>query len=240
MVGVRDEKGTIVAAQSISLEDTDFTVPTFRANVDLEASLDRCPKWATTKGTFFTYLIDHVRDRLGSEPEGLYEGTKRSRWVPFAGYPLRDFMRLAHNAARLVHPKEPTQEGLRRMGWISYSSFAATMAGRVVLFALGDRLEDVIRTSPKAYALALPGASVEATRLRDGHYRYALRGAYSFVDCYHYGVLEGAVRAFGINATLRLRQLERAGDADFDVQWQAQSQRMPVATPAKPPGTRTP
>jgi len=114
MVGAREEKGTTLA-QPISPEDTDFKVPSFRANVDIEASLERCPKWATTKGTFFTYLVDHVRDRLGSEPEGLYEGTKRSRWVPFAGYPLRDFMRIVHNAARLVHPREPTQEGLRRI-----------------------------------------------------------------------------------------------------------------------------
>lgn len=71
-------------------------------------------------------------------------------------------MRLAHNGAKLAYLRLALSDGLRRIGWMSYPSFAATMAGRVVLFALGESLEDVVRAAPKAYGIGLPGAKASA------------------------------------------------------------------------------
>jgi uncharacterized protein (TIGR02265 family) len=200
-------------------EDDDFSRPTWADDVPLERYLQSCPEDAETLGTFFAHVRDLVVDAVGSVPEALYDGVSRRHWLPFRGYSLRDFMRMAHTAAQIVYPELPLSDGLRRIGWRSYPSFAATMAGRVVLFALGDDLEDVVRASPKAYRLGLPGATVEAHQLAPRHWRYAMHDVYSFVDSYHYGVLEGAILAFSCKPDIRLRRLDRVSDAEFEVRW---------------------
>lgn len=201
-------------------DDEGFFTPTFAEEVPVDRYLAACPAAAVTRGTFFLHVRDHVNKELGREPDALFEGVTRRAWLPFHTYPLREFMRLAHNGARLAYPRLPTSDGLRRIGWMSYPSFAATMAGRVVLFAFGDQLEDIMKAAPKAYGIGLPGAVVTSRELGAKHWRFALRDAYSFVDAYHYGVLEGTLLAFSRRPLIRLRLLARPSDADFDVRWE--------------------
>jgi uncharacterized protein (TIGR02265 family) len=200
-------------------EDGEFLEPTWTEDVSLERYLEACPAHAETLGTFFAHVRQHVIDALGALPDEFFEGVSKKSWLPFRSYPLRDFMRVAYAAARLAYPNLSRSDGLRRIGWRSYPSFAATMAGRVVLFALGDELDDVVRASPKAYRLGLPGCSVEVTRVGERHYRYEMRDVHSFVDSYHYGVLEGAILAFKHRPDIRLRRLDRLCDAEFEVRW---------------------
>jgi uncharacterized protein (TIGR02265 family) len=200
-------------------DDEGFFTPAFTEEVPLDRYLAACPANAVTRGTFFLHVRDHVAKELGQLPDTLFEGVSRRSWLPFHTYPLREFMRMAHNGARLAYPRMATSDGLRRIGWMSYPSFAATMAGRVVLFAFGDRLEDVVKAAPKAYGIGLPGATVTSREVGPQHWRFSLRDVYSFVDAYHYGVLEGTVLAFSRVPHIRLRLLGRASDADFDVRW---------------------
>jgi uncharacterized protein (TIGR02265 family) len=201
-------------------DDEGFFTPTFAEELSVDRYLTACPADAVTRGTFFLHVRDHVHKELGREPDALFEGVKRRSWLPFHSYSLREFMRLAHNGAKLAYPRLPTSDGLRRIGWMSYPSFAATMAGRVVLFAFGDRLEDVVKAAPKAYGIGLPGATVTSRALGPKHWRFSLRDVYSFVDAYHYGVLEGTVLAFSQRPLIRLRLLGSPSDADFDVRWE--------------------
>jgi len=201
-------------------DDEGFFTPTFSEEVSLDRSLAGCPADAVTRGTFFLHVRDHVIKELGRAPDALFDGVSRRTWLPFHSYSLREFMRLAHNGARLAYPRLPTSDGLRRTGWMSYPSFAATMAGRVVLFAFGDKLEDIVKAAPKAYGIGLPGATVVSRELGPKHWRFSLRDVYSFVDAYHYGVLEGTVLAFSHRPLIRLRPLGRPSDADFDVRWE--------------------
>jgi uncharacterized protein (TIGR02265 family) len=200
--------------------DADFVVPDFADDVPLERYLALCPNDALTRGTFFLHVRDQVAKAYGKPPDALFEGVSERRWLPFRTYPLREFMRLAHNGAKLAYPRLALSDGLRRIGWMSYPSFAATMAGRVVLFALGESLEDVVRAAPKAYGIGLPGAKVTSREMGPQHWRFELRDVYSFADSYHYGVLEGTVLAFSRKPEIRMRRLARLSDADFDVRWQ--------------------
>jgi uncharacterized protein (TIGR02265 family) len=201
-------------------DEEGFFTPTFADEVSLDRYLVACPADATTRGTFFLHVRDHVAKELGRVPDALFDGIARRAWLPFHTYSLREFMRLAHNGARLAYARLPTSDGLRRIGWMSYPSFAATMAGRVVLFAFGDQLEDIVKAAPKAYGVGLPGATVTSRELGPRHWRFSLRDVYSFADAYHYGVIEGAVLAFSREPHIRLRLLGRPCDADFDVRWQ--------------------
>jgi uncharacterized protein (TIGR02265 family) len=208
----------VEVALKVGGEPRAFGRPSFTEDVDLDHFLKRCPATATTRGTFFVHVIDHLRAKLGQIPADI-DPTLVRRRLPFGSYPLTDFMRLAYEAAVRLYPLQSSSEALRRVGWMSYPSFASTMAGRVVLFAFGRTIEDVIRASSKAYGVGLSGAKVRATRIGDRHWVYELRDVHSFVDTYHYGVLEGAVIAHGFRAEIGLRRGSRHCDADFDLHW---------------------
>jgi uncharacterized protein (TIGR02265 family) len=193
--------------------------PDFTWNVEVNEYLDACPHGATTRGTFFQHVRDRVRESLGEEPASFYDGLQDRSWSAFQSYPLTDFMKVAHRAALLVYPAQSTSEGLRRIGWLSYKSFMATTAGRIVLFALGHRFEDVLHVGPTAYRITLPSSVVRVERLDERRYRYEMRNVHSFVDSYHYGVLEGAFVSFGLTPSITMRRLGRLCDADFDLSW---------------------
>ena len=167
---------------------------------------------------FFDYVQELVVSEVGEQAR-LYDGLHNRRWLPFHNYPLTDFMRFAHNAACVAYPSVPTGEGLRRIGWRSFPAFAATMAGRVVLFAFGQKLEHVVESTPRSYAITLPGAVVKARRIREQHFEFEMRNVHSFVDTYHVGVIEGAIRELGGQPQITVRNRTRRCDADFDVRW---------------------
>jgi uncharacterized protein (TIGR02265 family) len=164
-------------------------------------------------------LVKHVMAKQHGVVERLYEEVGQRRWIAFKTYPLRDFMRLAVNAARILHDSVPLSEGLRRLGRTAFPSLRATMAGRVVLFALGNRLEDAFRNAPKAYKLVLPQAEVTVD-VGDHRGRIELRGVYNFPTAYHFGVFEGTIAEHGFQPHIRTLPGGRWCDASFDVTWQ--------------------
>lgn len=198
---------------------TAFNRPTFETPVDVAAYLRACPKSATTRGTFFQFVVNFVEKEKRKVPDALFEGVSARRWVSWGSHPLVDFMRLAVNAAGVVHADLPLGEALRRIGWMAYPSFAATMAGRVVIYAFGDDLDALMMAMPRAYSVSISNASVTSTRIASGHWVVAMRDVYNFVDTYQLGVIEGAVRARGFTPQVRIRKGVRPWDADFDVRW---------------------
>ena len=192
--------------------------PKLTHEVDVERYLRACPPDATTQGTFFKFLREAIEKEFGADPR-LLTGLQNTDWVAFRKYPLREFMQLSVNAARIAHGQEAISEGLRRIGWLAFPSFAATMAGRVVLFAFGERLEDIISALPKAYSVAVPGTVVETEELGSRLYRITMRNVYNFVDTYHLGVLEGAVLKLGYQPRITVQVGARLCDAVFEGGW---------------------
>lgn len=193
--------------------------PSLNHAVDVERYLKACPMEESTQGIFLQYIRDEVVKRTGSLPARLFEGLPRDRWRPFLKYPLRELMHLVVNAARILHPKLPLSEGMRRVGWFAYPSFAATMAGRVVLFAFGETLGDVVRSVPKAYAICVPEAQVSLTLQTERHFRLEFRGVHCFVDTYHRGVIEGAIWCHGHEPSVAVTVGARICDADMVADW---------------------
>jgi uncharacterized protein (TIGR02265 family) len=193
--------------------------PSLGHSVDVERYMKACPLEESTQGTFLQYIRDEVVKRTGSAPSRLFEGLPRERWLPFLKYPLRELMRLVVNAARILHPKQPLSEGMRRVGWFAYPSFAATMAGRVVLFAFGEKLDDVVRSVPKVYSICVPEAQVTLTAQTERHFRLEFRGVHCFVDTYHRGVLEGAIWCHGFQPSVQVTVGPRICDAEMIADW---------------------
>ena len=186
--------------------------------IDVGAYLRACPSRASTRGTFYQTLIDHTETKLGHVPSAIFDGVTQRRWVVFKQYPLRDFIQLVANVAGAVHESLPLAEALRRLGWIAYPVFSATMAGRVVLYALGNRLENVLESAPRAYGLVLPESDVRVT-LSQRFCKMEMRAVYNFVDTYQFGVLEGTIREHGFRPRVEVKQLSNLADADFELRW---------------------
>jgi uncharacterized protein (TIGR02265 family) len=193
--------------------------PSLGHAVDVERYLKACPLDEQTQGTFLQYIRDEVVKRHGSVPPKLFDRLPRDRWLPFLKYPLRELMHLVVNAARILHPKQPLAEGMRRIGWFAYPSFAATMAGRVLLFACGETLDDVVRSGPKAYSVCVPEAQVTLTLQAQRHFEAELRGVHCFVDTYHRGVVEGAIWCHGFEPRVVVTTGSRISDADMVADW---------------------
>jgi len=193
--------------------------PSLTHPVDVERYLRACPPDERTQGTFLQYIRDEVVKRVGGTPPRLFDNLPRDRWLPFLRYPLRELMHLVVNAARILHPREAISEGMRRIGWFAYPSFAATMAGRVVLFAFGDTLDHVVRAVPKAYEICVPEAQVTLTAQTERHFRVEFRGVHCFVDTYHRGVLEGAIWCHGFEPSIVVTTGPGIADADMVADW---------------------
>jgi uncharacterized protein (TIGR02265 family) len=196
----------------------DFRGPKLTHDIDVDRHLRACPSESTTQGVFFRYIRDSIEADFGASPR-LLAGLETADWMAFRKYPMRDFIRLSVNAARIAHTGEALSEGLRRLGWLAFQSFSTTMAGRVVLFAFGERLENMISALPKAYAVSVPGAVIETEELGPRRYRITMKNLYNFVDAYHLGVLEGAILAMGFQPTITVRAGDRLCDAIFEGGW---------------------
>ena len=188
-------------------------------SIDPNLYIRSCPAAATTLGTFFHHVREAVTESTGSLPYRLFTGLTRESWISFRSYQLREFMQLLVNAARILHADQPLGEGLRRLGWLAYPSFASTMAGRVVLFAFGEGLEQMAEALPKAYTLGVPDAHVEVKKLALRHYRVRYSNVHCFVDTYHLGVIEGAFKAQHIVPHLIVRPGKRICDAEVEGYW---------------------
>lgn len=199
--------------------DEAFRAPNLSGPIDVDACLRACPSSAETLGTYFQFAVAAVEKELGQIPETLFAGLERRRWVAWQRYPLAAFMRLAVNAAQIATPNLPLGEGLRRIGWMAYPSFASTMAGRVVLFAAGEDMDALFTVLPRAYDVSLTRGTARATRVGERHWCIELRDLHNFAGTYHLGVMEGALRARGVSGTVLVRSRPRPTDVDFDVRW---------------------
>lgn len=201
------------------IDDEGFEIPSWDTEVSAEALLRVCPAQMKTRGVFFRCLCDEVRKDQGYDPPALFHGISRRQWATFQAYSLHDFIQLAYNAAGLLRSVRSRSDGLRQLGWRACSAFASTMAGRVVLYALGDEFDNVLQVAHTVYEVVLPGSRVRSRRLAPRHWRLEMREVYSFVGHLQFGVLEGAVREHGHQPRIRVRHLSRECDADFDVRW---------------------
>jgi uncharacterized protein (TIGR02265 family) len=187
--------------------------------VDVAESINACPVESTTNGTFFQHVRDAVSKRRGTIPAELMKDVSSDRWTPFQQYSLRDFMHLTVNAASILYPNEPTAEALRRIGWLAYPTFASTMGGRIVLYAFGEKVPQIIKAAPRIFAVTVPGMEVTVLDQGDRHARLHFQGLYTFPDCYMRGVLEGAVWCHGFDPDVTVTIGDRPSNAEFLMRW---------------------
>jgi uncharacterized protein (TIGR02265 family) len=184
---------------------SDFAPPDFEAPLDVEAAIHRTPAYVNTKGMFTRQIAELGKRAAPTREAELYVGIERRRWMPFGDYPLRETMKLLANVAPLRYPGLPIREALRRLGWTAFSTFADSLAGKVVLGAVGSDLESVLGVADRGISLSLSHGKVVSRKIEPGYWELFYSDMWCFLDSYHVGVIEGVLRAKGVAAEMKIR-----------------------------------
>ncbi len=187
------------------------------ASLDIEPWLAAVPEGATIKGIFPSRTAQQLGEkefeRLASR---MLRAPRLGKYMPFNDYPLRDALRLGVAAAARAHPRLPLREAFRRHERGNITTFAASVAGGVMLSLVGN-VEAALLKVPAALELMSHFGSAQA-RAVGGGVQLEFRGKPSWVDTSGIGSLEGVVQHFGATPTIELTMLS-IHDADCLVTW---------------------
>lgn len=188
----------------------DFEFPDWSAPLDVAARVAAAPDDGTVRGMFFQQIADALGDRL---PDGVSD-----RYTAFGNYPLRGYMELLAEAARVLHPQQTVREGLRRLGQQVYPMFASTMVGSAIFAVAGHDFGKVASLASKAYGVSISPGRLSTIQVAPAHLRVQMIDIWSFPASFQYGVFEGAMEQCGVTGRIRVAQHSPSA-ADFDIQW---------------------
>ncbi|HTV24062.1 MAG TPA: DUF2378 family protein [Polyangiaceae bacterium] len=180
-----------------------------REALDVDARIRETPLEKQTKGMFFEAVTRAGRN-LGV--------VREQRYVSFRDYSLRDFMQLVAEYARARYPGIPVRDALRRVGSEAYAALMSSVAGRVLFALTGGDVQTALRLAPEAYRHSLSHCAVSVRVDQRRQVVLEFRDVWNFPDCYQVGVVEGACRAFGVDARVRTL-VHSACDVDMLVRW---------------------
>jgi uncharacterized protein (TIGR02265 family) len=199
------------------MASSDFAPPDFDAPLDVEEAIARTPAVVQTKGMFTRQIVELGRRAAPSRDGEILAGVPRRHWMPFLDYPLREHMRLLANVAPIRYAGLTMREGLRRLGWSAFATFADSMAGKVVLGAVGGdideraegsasrSLESVLAVADRGISLSISHGKVVSRKIEPGLWELYYSEIWCFLDSYHVGIIEGVFRTKGIAYDLRVK-----------------------------------
>lgn len=190
--------------------DKPFLRPRWDAPLDVAYALAKTPATATVKGMF----LQSVRERLADTGDaGPIE-----RYIAFKDYPVRDFMQLCVACSEGIYPTLPLRQGLRCLRQDVFETLLDTLVGRVIFGVAGRSWAAALNLTSKGYNVSFGQGRAEVTSLGERSAIVALRRIYNFPESYQVGVLEGAMRYYGIAGQIRLRSWAW-GDTDILLEW---------------------
>jgi uncharacterized protein (TIGR02265 family) len=197
--------------------DDEFVTPDFTGALDIDPYVAALPDDESCRGFFFTGIVDQVSKLRPGREDDLFAGLPRRRWTAFRDYPFKDNLRLLCNAVAILYPRVPGREGMRRMGWLAHPFFAESMVGKVVYGLLGNDPDAIITSGVRAYQLSLKHGRMSTRKLAKNHWRSRYDGI-AFLDTYHVGVIEGALRMYDVHPRVRVR-MDSITSGELDVKW---------------------
>lgn len=179
--------------------------------LEIERRVRSCQPNAYVKGMFFESLAQRAArsgKRIG-----------RDRYVQFQGYPLREWIEFLPQVAQTVHPSDAARTGIQKLGAIGYRTLAESTAGRVLFSMAGQNPRVAVTLIARAYKVIGSPGRVEVVEQSGGGAVIAFRDIWAFVDSWHVGALEGALRGFGIDGRVLVRRYS-IENADLEVRWE--------------------
>jgi len=191
----------------------DFSPPSWEAPIDVAAHVNATPAAATIKGLFATAIVE------ACEAAGTHPKHAHARYLPFTDYPMRDYVPLLAEAARILHPRLTVRNGLRKIGRASQPTFERSVVGKVIFGTTHD-VPSALEAIVKAYRVATPSATIEIRSIAERRAVLHIGGITTFLDSHHVGLLEGVTRAAGASVEITVN-LSSIASCDFLVEWGA-------------------
>ncbi len=170
-----------------SLPPSGFKPVDPQRHIDVNAYIKRVPKHATGKGMFLVRLLQELDRRGIARPTS-------ERFLPFGDYPLQRCLELNAQAARLMFPTLPLADGLRRVAWTSFDTFARSLIGQVLFGAVGHDVDSILKLSSRALSCATNVGTNELEVIRDRTAVLQVEDAFLFAEQFGVGMLEGVLR----------------------------------------------
>lgn len=185
--------------------------PDWGAPLDVDAYVGAVPPGASAKGMFSAAILETAKSR------GLPLPAARERYLSFEDVPMREYILLLVQAARVFFPDTTLRQGLRKLGRATRDVFERSIVGAVFM-STGDDLPGAIAAAAKAYAIMTPPSRFEILESTPKRIVVSLTSVYNFLDCHHVGVLEGLARGHGIQVAARVR-LHSMFDGEIELTW---------------------
>lgn len=198
-------------------DDLPFKAPDLGRPLDTRKRLDACPPTATVKGVLLRAIVERAA-RAGVQLENV-----DSRYVAFKNYPLHEYIQLLATTAESWRPARPPRETLKELGSLVFPTVKSSLVGKVFFSMFGNSAEEgtgALRVIAQAYKLVTNHARAELLTIDDqaGHAVVRLEDVWSFPDCYHLGILEGAGRAYNPSVTCLVRERSMSA-VDIRLEW---------------------
>ncbi|MEM9069807.1 MAG: DUF2378 family protein [Myxococcota bacterium] len=194
---------------NVAAKEAAFAWPDFRAALDVEFRQQHCQQGANVKGMFFAAIAREARERTGTH-------VGRERYVKFEGYPLQEWLAFLPEAAVAAYPDQPPREGMRRFGQGAFEVFTTSLAGRVLFSLAGRNVRMAVGLTGRAFDVIGSHGRVEVLVNESGRAVLGLRDMWDYLDAWHVGIYEGALRAFGQTGEVRVLARDRSnGDLEL-------------------------
>jgi uncharacterized protein (TIGR02265 family) len=188
-----------------------FELPDWDAPFDPQLYFDIVPLDATAKGMFLQALADEA-ERLGKTFE------LPRRYYAFHNYPLQECMELTLEAAKLIHPDASLREALRRLGRLSYRTFADSMIGRAVFGIAGGDVGRILSLASKGASVASTVGKIEVASQGESSATLRVSEIYVFAECFNVGIAEGVLEVCGREGYVAQRMTSLT-EGEFLVRW---------------------
>ncbi|HEX7664383.1 MAG TPA: DUF2378 family protein, partial [Polyangiaceae bacterium] len=140
-------------------------------------------------------------------------------FLPFLSYPYAEMLTIMSAGSRLVHPRVPPGEALRRMGCRAYTRLAETKVGQLVFGAIGNDVQRILMAGPRGYQLSSNFGTLTAEVAGDKRVLYHFRNMPCLLETYQVGIIEGGLEAIKAHATVKVDNVDLA-NADMEITWE--------------------
>jgi uncharacterized protein (TIGR02265 family) len=174
--------------------------------------VEATPSHATVKGMYIDAFLQTLDRR------GIPRPTTK-RFVTFKDYSLRDYMSMLLEACPKLHPRESIAEALKRQGRLVYPTLVSSTVGKVIFSIAGRSWTAALPLAARGYEISLKPGSAQAHDVTESGALVSLRDVHNFAECFHVGVMEGAMEIFRVNGTVTPQKLDRACNVDLVLKW---------------------
>lgn len=179
----------------------------------------------TTQGVYFSGFLDFVRRHVG---EGFVTHLKQltnapDTYLPLQYYPVCDLVSMQEEAIPALFPQNTLEEGMNRLGHMSFRLFCQSMLGRVAIPSLERDFEKLGRRIPAYYKLVNHYGHVQVDYASPKCFILRFE-EYENYPHFHLGVVEAAIRSFEFECRIALEifRAEKGGQgriiSDFSIE----------------------